>query len=56
MAVREASSAIERDNDVKDYVRGVREFSKSIKVDNDGNISQDTLDDLFLNVYPMREG
>ncbi|TEY49952.1 hypothetical protein BOTCAL_0281g00100 [Botryotinia calthae] len=51
-----ASSAIERDNDVKDYIRGVREFSKSIEVGNDGNISQDTIDDLFLNVYPMRRG
>ncbi|KAM0125377.1 hypothetical protein ACHAP3_009814 [Botrytis cinerea] len=53
---RGASSAIERDNDVKDDVRGVSEFSKSTKVDDDGNIPQDTIDDLFLNVYPMRKG
>ncbi|KAK6607552.1 hypothetical protein H4I96_03787 [Botrytis cinerea] len=53
---RGASSAIERDNDVKDDVRGVSEFSKSTKVDDDGNIPQDTIDDLFLNVHPMRKG
>ncbi|TGO10774.1 hypothetical protein BTUL_0126g00280 [Botrytis tulipae] len=44
---RGASNAIKRDNDVKDYIRGVRGFSKSIKVDDDGKISQDTIDDLF---------
>ncbi|TGO23527.1 hypothetical protein BPAE_0129g00110 [Botrytis paeoniae] len=55
VAVRGASSAIERDNDVKDYIQGVRGFSKSTKVDDDGKISQDTIDDLFLNVYPMQK-
>ncbi|KAF7952478.1 uncharacterized protein EAE97_001975 [Botrytis byssoidea] len=44
---RGASNAIKQDNDVKDYIRGVRGFSKSIKVDDDGKISQDTIDDLF---------
>ncbi|KAF7908257.1 uncharacterized protein EAF01_004012 [Botrytis porri] len=52
---RGASNAIERDNDVKDYIRGVRGSSKSIKVDDDGKISPDTIDDLFLNVYPLRK-
>ncbi|KAF5873189.1 uncharacterized protein Bfra_008467 [Botrytis fragariae] len=55
VAVWGASNAIERDNDVKDYIRGVRGLSKSIKVDDDGKISQDTIDDLFLNVYPMQK-
>ncbi|THV44434.1 hypothetical protein BGAL_0644g00040 [Botrytis galanthina] len=44
---RGASNAIKQDNDVKDYIRGVRGFSKSIEVDDDGKISQDTIDDLL---------
>ncbi|KAF7954607.1 hypothetical protein EAE96_005726 [Botrytis aclada] len=52
---RGASRAIERDNDVNDYKRDVRGFSKNIKIDEDGKISQDTTDELFLNVYPKQK-